>query len=54
MKKRETKGERIFLRMSDKEKGEVTKKAKSLGLSLSAYIMMLIYKDNPSLGGRNR
>lgn len=49
--KKETKADRVFLRMSERERLEAGKEAAKKGLTLSAYIRMLLYDRIPALRG---
>jgi predicted HicB family RNase H-like nuclease len=40
----------VMIRMDDREKAAAEEKAADMGLSLSAYIRHLLYRDNPDLG----
>ena len=47
--KKNTKEDRIYFRVSDKEKKALETEAKKKGLTISAYIRMLIYEAIPKI-----
>lgn len=47
VRKKESKNKKLNIRLTEKEKGLLSKKAKIRGLSLTGYLLYLVSKDRP-------